>query len=404
MAKYIYSFIFIVIIVLGISAFVIQKQPKQNNEAFSQEAADISSQPFKEIFRGKVLEVLQKDVEQNRHLSQIAETLKVAVLSGAEKGEEITVDYQDTLTNEKLQEVKKGAVIVIGKLTAGEETSYVMVDRYRLPYLGLVGIIFLALAVIFGRIRGFTSIVGLMVSIGILLWFVTPNILAGKNPTWVTLVGAGIIAIVSIYLAHGLSKRTSLAVVSTLITLILAQGLAYIFVIGSHLAGNGSEDAFFLQAGYFGAINLQGLFLGGIIIGTLGILDDITTTQTATIEEIHTANTALSFKQLYEKGSSVGREHITSLINTLVLTYAGASLPLFLLFSVGANKQLWVIINSGTIAEEIIRTLVGSIALIIAVPISTVLAAYYFDKEKNLKFQQKEEDNYWDKAKNLIKL
>ncbi len=403
MKRYIYSFIFVVIIALGIGVVIIQRQPKQNNEAFSQEAADISSQPFKEIFRGKVTEVLQKDVEQNKHLSQITETLQVNALSGPEKGKQLTVDYQETLTNEKLQEVKKGDVIVIGKLTTGEETSYVMVDRYRLPYLGLIGFIFLALAVIFGRIRGFTSVVGLMVSIGILLWFVTPNILAGKSPTWVTLIGAGLIAIVSIYLAHGLNKRTSLAIVSTLVTLGLAQGLAYIFVIGSHLAGNGSEDAFFLQAGYFGAINLQGLFLGGIIIGTLGILDDITTTQTATIEEIHTANTQLSFKQLYHKGSSVGREHITSLINTLVLTYAGASLPLFLLFSVGANKQLWVILNSGTIAEEIVRTLVGSIALIIAVPISTALAAYYYDREKSIESQQKKDD-YWDNAKEKAKI
>jgi uncharacterized membrane protein len=402
MKKYVYLFILIVSLALITGVVIIQKQPKQNSTAFSQEAADISSQPFEEIFHGKVLEVIEKDVEQNRHLSQISETLKVKALSGPEKGTELTVEYQDTLSNLKLQEVKTGDAVVVGKLTAGEDISYVMVDRYRLPYLGLIGIIFLVLAVIFGRIRGLTSVVGLLVSIGILLWFVTPNILAGKNPSLVTLIGAGIIAIVSIYLAHGFSKRTSLSVVSTLVTLGLAQGLAYIFVTGSHLAGNGSEDAFFLQAGYFGAINLQGLFFGGIIIGTLGILDDITTTQTATVEEIHTANTNLSFKELYRKAGSVGREHITSLINTLVLTYAGASLPLFLLFSVGSNKQLWTIINSGTIAEEIVRTLVGSIALIVAVPISTALAAYYYNRETKPIPTPKRTDDYWDQAINSV--
>jgi len=148
-------------------------------------------------------------------------------------------------------------------------------------------------------------------------------------------------------------------------------------VIGAKLLGNGSEQAYFIQAGYFGSINLQGLLLGGIIIGTLGVLNDITTAQAATVEEIHLANNQLSFRRLYQKGSSVGREHIASLINTLVLTYVGVSLPLFLLFSVN-GQSLWTVLNSSTIAEEIVRTLVGSMALILAVPVTTVLAAYYF--------------------------
>ncbi len=393
MKKYINLFICLIAIVLIIGAIKINSLPKTNSQNFSAEAADQSSQAFEQLSRGKVTKVLQKDIDQNKNFSRLLQIFEATLISGPEKGKQVTINDDETLTNEKVQTVREGDVIVIGKINAGEETDYVYIDRYRLPYLGFVGILFLALAIIFGRIKGLTSIAGLLVSVGILVWFVTPNILAGKGPVLVTLVGAGIIAIVSIYLAHGFNKRTSLAVISTLLALGIAQALAYFFVVGARLAGNASEDAFYLQAGYFGAINLQGLFLGGIIIGTLGILDDITTTQTATIEEIHTANTELSFKQLYLKGSSVGREHITSLINTLVLTYAGASLPLFLLFSVGANKQLWVILNSGTIAEEIVRTLVGSIALILAVPISTALAAYYFNKEK---VDLPEPDRYWE--------
>jgi uncharacterized membrane protein len=249
------------------------------------------------------------------------------------------------------------------------------VDRYRLNYLYIFGGIFLLLALIFGRTRGLTSVIGLAAGIGILIFFIVPNILQGKNPVLVTLVGAGLIALISMFLAHGFNQKTALAVTSTLLTLGLAEMLANLFVNATKLLGNGSEAAFYIQAGYFGAINLQGLLLGGIIIGTLGVLNDITTAQAATVAELHSANNQLGFKQLYLTASRVGREHIASLINTLVLTYAGASLPLFILFSVSA-QQLWITLNSATIAEEIVRTLVGSIALILAVPITTALSAY----------------------------
>jgi uncharacterized membrane protein len=388
MKRYIYITMAVVAAVLALGVFYVSKLPEQNYQGFSQDAVNIGTQPFEEVFRGKVEDVLENEHLINNNFSIINQSLDVKISNGPEKGNHILVHYEDMLNDAKVQEIKKGETIIIGKLSTGlDEPYYVFVDRYRLPYLGLIALIFFACAVIFGRIRGVTSLIGLMASLSVLIWFITPNILAGKNPIIVTFVGAGIIVLTSIFLAHGFSKRTSLAVVSTLFTLTIAQTMAYIFVTGANLAGNGSENAFFVQAGYLGVINLQGLLLGGIIIGTLGILDDITTTQTATVEEIHTANPALTFKQLYEKGSSVGREHITSLINTLVLTYAGVSLPLFLLFSVSSNRDLWMVINSGAIAEEIVRTMVGSITLILAVPISTALSAYYFHKEK----KQKEE-------------
>ncbi|HYC80108.1 MAG TPA: YibE/F family protein, partial [Candidatus Binatia bacterium] len=128
-------------------------------------------------------------------------------------------------------------------------------------------------------------------------------------------------------------------------------------------------------------LNLRGLLLGGIILGVLGVLDDITTAQSAAVYEIRRANPALPFKELYSRGLSIGREHISSLVNTLFLAYAGASLPLFLFFTAGDHPQpFWVTLNSEFIAEELIRTLVGSVALMLAVPITTFLAAYYFSR------------------------
>lgn len=381
MKKNLYILLGIIAAVLIYAVFAIERLPKINTQSFSSQAADVSNTPFNELSRAKVIEVKEKNLEQNKHVSRITQTLEVVFLNGSQKGQSAEVSYDDALTNPKLQEVKTGDVIVVGKIAAGDQTGYVLVDRYRLPYLACIALLFFVLAAIFGRWRGVTSIIGLLASIAILIWFIAPGILAGKNPVLVTLVGAAAIAVVSMFLAHGFKERTMLAVVSTLTALGIAEILAYFFVIGAKLLGNGSEEAFYIQAGYFGSINLQGLLLGGIIIGTLGILNDITTAQAAVVEEIYLANDRLSFRQLYDKGGSVGREHIASLINTLILIYVGASLPLFLLFTINKN-QLWVVLNSSTIAEEIARTLVGSIALILAVPLTTSLAAYYFYNKK----------------------
>ena len=139
----------------------------------------------------------------------------------------------------------------------------------------------------------------------------------------------------------------------------------------------------FIQTGELSAVNLRGLLLGGIIIGALGVLDDITTAQTAAIDEISKANPRLGFRELYRSGTSIGREHIASLINTLALAYAGASLPILLLFSINEEMPMWTILNSEFMAEEIVRTLVGSSALLLAVPISTYLAARAFAHGKH---------------------
>jgi len=156
-----------------------------------------------------------------------------------------------------------------------------------------------------------------------------------------------------------------------------------IFVEGSQLLGLGSEEAMFLQLDPSLTLNLQGLLLSGIIIGTLGVLDDVTASQAAVVDEISKANESLGFKELYKRGLSVGHEHIAALVNTLFLAYAGAALPLFLLFYINKTQPLWVILNGELIAEEIVRTMVGSSALVLAVPITTALAAYFIPKYRN---------------------
>ena len=258
------------------------------------------------------------------------------------------------------------------------ETAYLIQEQYRLPSLLLLTVLFFAMGVILGGRIGFTSMLGLAVSIAVLLLYVIPGIVNGGNPLLISVTGSALIACTALYLAHGFNRRTSLALLSTVITLVLATVMALVFVHLAKLFGMGSEEARFIQTGFTEPINLRGLLLGGIIIGALGVLDDITTAQTAAIDELSRANHSLGYKELFASGTSIGREHIASLINTLALAYIGASLPMFVLFYVNEDMPWWVILNSEFIAEEVVRTLVGSATLLLAVPISTYIAAKAF--------------------------
>ena len=243
---------------------------------------------------------------------------------------------------------------------------------------------FSILAVIAAGRRGITSIIGLFFSVLIISNFLIPRILAGDNPTLISYIATLLIAVVSLYLAHGFNKNTSLSLISTLITLFISIILSNIAVRMTGLTGAGSEESMFLQLNQNINISLKGLLLGGIILGVLGVLDDITTAQTSVVHEIKNANPRLPLGEIYSRAANVGKEHITSLINTLFLAYAGVSLPLFLLFKINNFQPAWVIFNSEFIVEEVVRTVVGSMSLILAVPLSTFIAAYYYNKQRTV--------------------
>jgi uncharacterized membrane protein len=185
---------------------------------------------------------------------------------------------------------------------------------------------------------------------------------------------------VTMYLAHGFGTQTHIALSATALSLFLTALFSILFVSLAKLSGMGTEDAYSLQQGFGQVINFRGLLLGGIIIGALGVLDDVTTTQAAAIHELHETNPKASFEDLFRKGMRVGQTHIASVINTLVLAYAGASIGIFIYLHLGIKQDiqpLWVMLNSEVIMEEVIRTLAGSLGLILAVPITTLLAAFF---------------------------
>lgn len=330
--------------------------------------------------KGVVAEILEDAILDIEGYKQPYQKVKVEITDGVDKGSFFEHEFQLPVNHRDPEKLHVGEKVVVVKVTRDGESEFYIAEKYRLPSVIWMFLGFFLLAIVFGGWKGFTSTLGLGISLIIIVSFIIPQIVAGRSPVWVSLVGGLFIMLFSLYLAHGFNKRTSVALAGTMITLFLAAGLSMLVVSFTKLFGMGSEESLSLLMGPLQNINLRGLYLGGIIIGALGVLDDITTAQSATVQEIHRADPTLSTSELYKRGSSVGREHIASLVNTLALAYVGASLPIMLIFT-RTDFPLWVTFNSEFLVEEIMRTLVGSIALILAVPITTYLAAVVFGKE-----------------------
>ncbi|MFC4148757.1 YibE/F family protein [Micromonospora mangrovi] len=251
--------------------------------------------------------------------------------------------------------------------------TYNIAEHQRGGPLVWVAALFALAIVAFGRWRGLAALAGLAASFAILLGFVLPGIGAGQSPLLVAIVGSALIMFVVLYLTHGITAQTSVAVLGTLGSLVLTGLLGSLATAATHLTGFGSEDATTLSM-FQGDVDLHGLLLAGIIIGSLGVLDDVTVTQAATVTELAHANPGLSRVQLYRAATRVGRAHIASTVNTIVLAYAGASLPLLLLL-VADSRPVGQILTSEFMAQEIVRSAVATIGLIAAVPLTTGLAA-----------------------------
>ncbi|MFI5835458.1 YibE/F family protein [Micromonospora sp. NPDC051300] len=272
--------------------------------------------------------------------------------------------------------VEVGDKVILVELTDPADPTvkvYNIAEHQRgTPLVWLVAL-FAAAIVAFGRWRGLAALGGLVASFAILLGFVLPGIGAGRSPLPVAIVGAALIMFVVLYLTHGISAQTSVAVLGTLGSLVVTGVLGTLATGATHLTGFGSEDATTLSM-FQGDVDLHGLLLAGIIIGSLGVLDDVTVTQSATVTELARANPGLSRRQLYRAATRVGRAHIASTVNTIVLAYAGASLPLLLLL-VADSRPVSQILTSEFLAQEIVRSAVATLGLIAAVPLTTALAA-----------------------------
>lgn len=300
-------------------------------------------------------------------------TVTVAVEQGPDAGRQVETPIP---AGPGAPTVEVGDKIILVELVDPADPatkSYNIAEHQRGKQLIWLAALFAVAIVAFGRWRGLAALGGLVASFAILLGFVLPGISAGQSPLLVAIVGSALIMFVVLYLTHGITAQTSVAVLGTLGSLVLTGVLGTLATAATHLTGFGSEDATTLSM-FQRDVDLHGLLLAGIIIGSLGVLDDVTVTQAATVTELAHANPGLSRMQLYRAATRVGRAHIASTVNTIVLAYAGASLPLLLLL-VADSRAVSEILTSEFMAQEIVRSAVATLGLIAAVPLTTGLAA-----------------------------
>ncbi len=332
---------------------------------------------YQGTWHGKVVEVLDEELRlipgtDTEHLYQ---TIKVKVLDGPKEGELIEIE------NDFL-ELKKGDKFYFNytRYQGGSEMfGVVNIDRAGSLWMLLV---FFALAVVaFGGWQGVRSLLALIGSFAAIFYILLPGILGGWNPLLASVVVAAGVLFAAIFFTHGFNRESLVAYSGTMLAVALTSILAIVAVHMTSLTGFADETSTYLNFNTRGALNFTALLLGAIIIGVLGVLDDIAITQAAVVTELFNSNGSLSRREVYSKALRVGREHVGALVNTLVLAYTGASLPLLLHFYM-ASSSLSMAINTELFATEIVRTIVGSVGLIMTVPIVTLLAVFYLKDYK----------------------
>ncbi|OGK62104.1 hypothetical protein A2334_04565 [Candidatus Roizmanbacteria bacterium RIFOXYB2_FULL_38_10] len=344
----------------------------------------VNTPPKQEILEAVVSKVIEEKQIEVMQKKQLFQKLELEITKGTLMGQKIIIKNGNIpLASQQKYQLDDKVMISISEGLDGKKSYYIS-DYIRRDSLLVLFLIFVVLTVAVAKTRGLTSLIGMGISFLVIFFIILPQISSGADPVSAAILGSLIIIPVSFFLSHGLNKKTFVAIGGTLIALLITGILSNIFVEAAHLTGFASEEAGFLQIAKQGAIDMKGLLLAGIIIGVLGVLDDITISQSAIVFQLKEANNRLNADDLYKRAMSVGQDHISSMVNTLILVYTGAGLPLLLLF-INNPRPFLEIINYEIIADEIIRTLVGSIGLVLSVPITTFIATFVASNKKWLR-------------------
>lgn len=327
------------------------------------------------IQRARVLEIRNEEKSvileefSDAGIETLNQSISVEIIDGPEQGKQVELE------NDYIK-LGKGDTFFIEKGELDGNEIYNVKERDRQIPILLLLLIFATTIIIFSGKQGLRSLLSLTGSFLVIAYVLLPLLMKGYSPILVSIVVATIILFFAIYFTHGFNRESSVAFSGTIIAVVLTGLLAVFSVWIMNLTGFETEEAMFLQMGNAIKLNFQGLLLGGILIGVLGILDDIAVTQSAVVSEIYQSASHLKPKEVYKKAMRVGREHVSALVNTLVLAYAGASLPLLLLFS-NSEYSGGLIISLEIFSTEIVRTMVGSIGLVLTVPITTLIAVHF---------------------------
>ncbi len=330
----------------------------------------VQAQTADAIDKAEVVAILSEDVvAQTGEQTQV---LKARVLTGIDKGSVVTIQNDRII-------LRAGDTFYFTSVNNEEGVSRYVYEPNRLPQAFILLLVFIVLTFWFGGKQGLRGVLALVLSVILILFVILPLVAKGFDPLLVSILVSSVIIVAGSYITHGVNRTTSSAVVGMIVTICVTGFLAFISLGIFKLTGVDSEEvtylASFLKESQGFGINVQGLLLGGIIVGLLGVLYDAAIGQSVTVEELMRAAPGMSNKKILERALRVGREHIGALVNTLAIAYVGVSLPLLLLFYT-SSSPISVILTREDIMTEIVRTLVGSIGLVLAVPITTIIAIY----------------------------
>jgi uncharacterized membrane protein len=328
-----------------------------------------------ETLRARVTGIVEEGEIDLGGRMQHYQVAQVELLEGEYPGLEMQIDYGKRQVRADDYRLRPGDLVIVSVSRTPENVlNAYFVDFVRAGPLLLLTAIFAGSILLISRWKGLRSLLSLAFSLFVIIAYIIPHILAGEDPVAVSLMGSIVLLGVTLYLTYGWTLKTHAAVISMAMVLLLTGLLAALFVTITRLNGTGDENVMFLMQELQTPINLRGLLLGGMIIGALGVLDDLVMTQASAVLELRAANRDLGFRGLFQAAMRIGQDHVSATVNTLVLAYAGASLPLFLMFSLARGDYTYLV-NFSFIAEEIVRTLVGSVGLVAAVPLSTAVSA-----------------------------
>ncbi len=335
---------------------------------------------FQGTYSGRIISILSEEEYEVgwNDLTTIYKTLEIKLLSGPNEGQIINAETD-------FPEIGKGDKVFLNHLRdVGGIDRYVITNIDRTNQVYFLLILFCAVIIVFGGLQGIRSLLALGGGLAAILYLLLPAILNGHNPLMVSVLVASTILFLAIFFTHGFHRESFVAYIGTMIAVLITSLLALYAVDSTNLSGFAEDTSVMLNFKTGGTLDFSGLLLGAIIIGILGMLNDIAMTQAAVVSELYDSNKKISRVEVYKRAMRVGREHVGALVNTLVLAYTGTALPLLLLIS-NRNLSFNMIINMEVFATEIVRTIVGSIGLVLTVPIVTFLASVYLKDYKNRK-------------------
>lgn len=334
----------------------------------------VAQESTSQVATAEVVQLLEEGSIDLGGRQQRYQVVEIAVLDGPYAGRSFMLEYGRYSQVPEEIRLRIGDQVLVS-LTQGPDgaiNAYFADFVRNQPLLILAGT-FVLFILLVSRWKGFRSLLGMGISFVIILYYILPQILAGHDPVWVSIVGSTVLLGTTVYLVYGWGLKSHAAVLGIVASLVVTGLLASTFVVSTRLTGFGSEEAAFLVQFMGQSLDVRGLLLGGIIIGALGVLDDLVISQVSAVFELYNADPHQPWRQLYSRAMVIGQDHVAATVNTLVLAYVGAALPLLLLFTL-QNEPFTYAINRSFVVEEVVRTLVGSLGLMAGVPISTAIA------------------------------